>query len=304
MWAAVRRLRDHELWWHFTRSPLAVGSAGLVLAFVLGALTAPWLAPHDPFDPARVFLADAFLPPVWVEGGDPRFLLGTDDQGRCVLSTILWGARISFFVGVSAVAFSAALGTVLGISAGYVGGAYESLVMRAADVQLTFPGILVALLIGGIARTLVPPALLEAAAVWVVVASIGIAGWPQYARIARAVTLVETSKDYIAAAQVMGLHPVRIMFRHLLPNVIGPISVVGTIGLALAIVSEATLSFLGVGVPPTTPSLGTLIRIGNDFLFSGEWWIVFFPSLALVLLVSAVNLLGDWLRDALDPKLR
>lgn len=304
MWAAVRRLRDHELWWHFTRSPLAVGSAGLVLAFVLGALTAPWLAPHDPFDPARVFLADAFLPPVWVEGGDARFLLGTDDQGRCVLSTILWGARISFFVGVSAVAFSAALGTVLGISAGYVGGAYESLVMRAADVQLTFPGILVALLIGGIARTLVPPALLEAAAVWVVVASIGIAGWPQYARIARAVTLVETSKDYIAAAQVMGLHPVRIMFRHLLPNVIGPISVVGTIGLALAIVSEATLSFLGVGVPPTTPSLGTLIRIGNDFLFSGEWWIVFFPSLALVLLVSAVNLLGDWLRDALDPKLR
>ncbi|MCS7268959.1 MAG: ABC transporter permease [Geminicoccaceae bacterium] len=304
MWAAVRKLRDHELWWHFTRSPLAVGSAGLVFAFVLGALTAPWLAPHDPFDPARVFLADAFLPPVWVEGGDPRFLLGTDDQGRCVLSTILWGARISFFVGVSAVAFSAALGTVLGITAGSVGGAYESLVMRAADVQLTFPGILVALLIGGIARTLVPPALLEAAAVWVVVASIGIAGWPQYARIARAVTLVETSKDYIAAAQVMGLHPVRIMFRHLLPNVIGPISVVGTIGLALAIVSEATLSFLGVGVPPTTPSLGTLIRIGNDFLFSGEWWIVFFPSLALVLLVSAVNLLGDWLRDALDPKLR
>ncbi|MCX7629898.1 MAG: ABC transporter permease [Geminicoccaceae bacterium] len=304
MWAAVRRLRDHELWWHFTRSPLAVGSAGLVLAFVLGALTAPWLAPHDPFDPARVFLADAFLPPVWVEGGDARFLLGTDDQGRCVLSTILWGARISLFVGVSAVAFSAALGTVLGISAGYVGGAYESLVMRAADVQLTFPGILVALLIGGIARTLVPPALQEAAAVWVVVASIGIAGWPQYARIARAVTLVEASKDYIAAAQVMGLHPVRIMFRHLLPNVIGPISVVGTIGLALAIVSEATLSFLGVGVPPTTPSLGTLIRIGNDFLFSGEWWIVLFPSLALVLLVSAVNLLGDWLRDALNPKLR
>ncbi|MCS6780025.1 MAG: ABC transporter permease [Geminicoccaceae bacterium] len=302
--AAIRRVLDHDLWWSFTRSPLTVAAALTTLAFVLAAAFAPWVAPHDPFDPATVFLMDAFTPPVWVEGGDPRFLLGTDDQGRCILSTILFGARISLFVGTAAVLFSAGLGTALGVSAGYVGGAYESLVMRAADVQLTIPGILVALMVSGVARTLVPRELQEAAAIWVLVLSIGISGWPQYARMARGATLVETSKDYIAAARVIGLHPLRIMFRHLLPNVIGPVLVVGTIGLALAIISEATLSFLGVGVPPTTPSLGTLIRIGNDFLFSGEWWITFFPSLALVMLVLAVNLLGDWLRDAFNPKLR
>lgn len=302
--AAIRRVLDHDLWWSFSRSPLTVVAALTTLAFVVAAAAAPWLAPHDPFDPATVFLMDAFTPPVWAEGGDPRFLLGTDDQGRCILSTILFGARISLFVGTAAVLFSAGLGTALGVSAGYVGGAYESLVMRAADVQLTIPGILVALMVSGVARTLVPRELQEAAAIWVLVLSIGISGWPQYARMARGATLVETSKDYIAAARVIGLHPLRIMFRHLLPNVIGPVLVVGTIGLALAIISEATLSFLGVGVPPTTPSLGTLIRIGNDFLFSGEWWITFFPSLALVLLVLAVNLLGDWLRDAFNPKLR
>lgn len=302
--AAIRRVLDHDLWWSFTRSPLTVAAALTTLAFVLAAVFAPWVAPHDPFDPATVFLMDAFTPPVWVEGGDPRFLLGTDDQGRCILSTIVYGARISLFVGFAAVLFSAGLGTALGVSAGYVGGAYESLVMRAADVQLTIPGILVALMVSGVARTLVPRELQEAAAIWVLVFSIGISGWPQYARMARGATLVETSKDYIAAARVIGLHPLRIMFRHLLPNVIGPVLVVGTIGLALAIISEATLSFLGVGVPPTTPSLGTLIRIGNDFLFSGEWWITFFPSMALVLLVLAVNLLGDWLRDAFNPKLR
>ena len=304
MTAAIRRFFDHDLWWSFGRSPLTVAAALVTLAFLLAALFAPWVAPHDPFDPASLDLLDAFTPPVWTERGDPRFLLGTDDQGRCVLSTIVWGSRISLLVGFAAVLLSAALGVALGVSAGYLGGAYEAVVMRLADVQLTIPGILVALTINGVARTLVPRELQDAAAIWVLVLAIGISDWPKYARLARGTTLVEKNKEYIAAARVMGLHPLRIMVRHLLPNVIGPVLVIGTIGLALAIISEATLSFLGVGVPPTTPSLGTLIRIGNDFLFSGEWWITLFPSLALVLLVLAVNLLGDWLRDAFNPKLR
>jgi peptide/nickel transport system permease protein len=302
--AALRRFFDHDLWWSFTRSPLTVAAALVTLLFLVAALAAPWITPHDPFDPARVDLLDAFTPPVWTERGDPRFLLGTDDQGRDILSTIVWGSRISLLVGFAAVLLSATLGVALGVSAGYVGGVYESVVMRLADVQLTIPGILVALTINGVARTLVPRELQEAAAIWVLVLAIGISDWPKYARLARGTTLVEKNKEYIAAARVMGLHPLRIMVSHLLPNVIGPVLVIGTIGLALAIISEATLSFLGVGVPPTTPSLGTLIRIGNDFLFSGEWWITLFPSLALVLLVLAVNLLGDWLRDAFNPKLR
>lgn len=304
MTAALRRFFDHDLWWSFTRSPLTVAAALVTLLFLVAAVAAPWITPHDPFDPARVDLLDAFTPPVWTERGDPRFLLGTDDQGRDILSTIVWGSRISLLVGFAAVLLSATLGVALGVSAGYVGGVYESVVMRLADVQLTIPGILVALTINGVARTLVPRELQEAAAIWVLVLAIGISDWPKYARLARGTTLVEKNKEYVAAARVMGLHPVRIMVSHLLPNVIGPVLVIGTIGLALAIISEATLSFLGVGVPPTTPSLGTLIRIGNDFLFSGEWWITLFPSLALVLLVLAVNLLGDWLRDAFNPKLR
>lgn len=304
MTAVFRRIVEHDLWWSFTRSPLTVAAALVTLAFVAAALFAPWVAPHDPFDPASLDLLDAFTPPVWTARGDPRFLLGTDDQGRDILSTIIWGSRISLLVGFAAVLLSATLGVALGVSAGYLGGLYETIVMRLADIQLTIPGILVALMVNGVARTLVPRELQEAAAIWVLVAAIGISDWPKYARLARGTTLVEKSKDYVAAARVIGLHPLRIMLRHLLPNVIGPVLVIGTIGLALAIISEATLSFLGVGVPPTTPSLGTLIRIGNDFLFSGEWWITLFPSLALVLLVLAVNLLGDWLRDAFNPKLR
>lgn len=304
MTAALGRLLDHDLVWSFTRSPVTVAAALVTLLFLLAALLARWIAPHDPFDPASLDLLDAFTPPAWSEGGDPRFLLGTDDQGRDILSAILWGARISLLVGFASVLLSAGLGVLLGVSAGYLGGLYDAVVMRLADVQLTIPGILVALLVNGVARALVPRELHEAAALWVLVLAIGLSAWPQYARLARGATLVERGKDYVAAARLIGIGPWRIMAGHLLPNVIGPVLVIGTIGLALAIVSEATLSFLGVGVPPTTPSLGTLIRIGNDFLFSGEWWIALFPSLALVLLVLAVNLLGDWLRDAFDPKLR
>jgi peptide/nickel transport system permease protein len=298
------RILDHDLTWSFLRSPVTVVAALITLLFFLAAALAPLVSPYDPFNPAAVQLLDAFTPPVWVEGGDPRFLLGTDSQGRDILSTIIYGSRISLIVGFASVIFSAGLGVALGVSSGYLGGLYESIVMRLADVQLTIPGILVALMVSGVARTAFPREVQADMAIYVLIFSIGISAWPQYARLVRGATLVEKNKEYVQAARLIGLSSLRIMVRHILPNVIGPVLVVGTIGLALAIISEATLSFLGVGVPPTTPSLGTLIRIGNDFLFSGEWWITLFPSLALVLLVLSVNLVGDWLRDAFNPKLR
>jgi peptide/nickel transport system permease protein len=270
----------------------------------LAAGFAPWLAPHNPFDPATLDLMDGFTPPAWDVEGTSRFLLGTDDQGRDILSTIMHGSRVSLIVGFSAVLFSVVFGVSLGLLAGYLGGWTETVVMRMADVQLALPAILVALMIDGIARILVPVHLRDVMAIYVLIVAIGISDWPRYARVTRGSALVERSKEYVAAARVIGIHPILIIFRHVLPNVLGPVLVLATIGLALAIITEATLSFLGVGVPPTTPSLGTLIRVGNNFLFSGEWWITLFPALFLVILVLAVNLLGDWLRDALNPKLR
>ena len=247
---------------------------------------------------------DGFTPPAWEDEGTSRFLLGTDDQGRDILSTIMYGSRVSLIVGFSAVIFSSVLGVGLGLLAGYLGGWIETAVMRLADVQLAIPAILVALMIDGIARILVPVHLRDVMAIYVLILAIGISDWPRYARVTRGSALVERGKEYVSAARVIGVHPILIMFRHVLPNVMGPVLVLATIGLALAIITEATLSFLGVGVPPTTPSLGTLIRVGNNFLFSGEWWITLFPSAGLVILVLAVNLLGDWLRDVLNPKLR
>jgi peptide/nickel transport system permease protein len=299
-----RRVLDHDLTWSFLRSPLTVAAALVTLLIVLAAAFAGIVAPHNPFDPGSVFLLDSRLPPAWIEGGDPRYLLGTDDQGRDILSTIIHGSRISLVVGFAAVLFAMVLGVALGVASGYLGGWLEVLAMRLADVQLTIPSILLALMINGVARAVLPRELHTELAIYVLILAIGISDWPQYARVTRGAALVERNKDYVAAAQVIGIHPLVIMFRHILPNVMGPVLVIATIGLALAIITEATLSFLGVGVPPTTPSLGTLIRIGNNYLFSGEWWITFFPAFALVLLVLAVNLLGDWLRDALNPKLR
>lgn len=300
----LTRALDSDLWWSFTRSPLTVTAGAVTLMYFLAAILAPLITPQNPFDPASLVYADSFTPPAWTEDGLPQYMLGTDDQGRDIFSTLIYGARISLLVGFAAVIFSAVLGITLGIMAGYVGGFAETLVMRTADVQLTVPGILVALMIDGIIRVNLGGEMTEGVAVLVLVLAIGLSDWPQYARVTRGATLVEKRKEYVQAAHVIGIHPLLIMLRHILPNVMGPVLVLATIGLALAIIAEATLSFLGVGMPPTTPSLGTLIRIGNNFLFSGEWWITFFPCVALVGLVLSVNLLGDWLRDALNPKLR
>jgi peptide/nickel transport system permease protein len=304
MFAALARAWDSDLAYGFRRSPVAVTAAIVALALASGALLAPWIAPQDPFDLATLDLADALSPPAWHGAGTWRYPLGTDDQGRDVLSTILHGARISLLVGVAAVAMSMLLGVGLGLLAGYAGGRLDAFIMRVADVQLSFPAILIALLIDGVARAALPQGGHDAIAVYVLVLAIGLAGWVQYARTVRGSTLVERQKEYVQAARLLGRSPGAIMFRHVLPNVLGPVLVIGTIHIATAIITEATLSFLGVGMPPTTPSLGTLIRVGNDFLFSGEWWITLFPGAALVLLVLAINLLGDWLRDALNPRLR
>ena len=300
----LSRILRSDLFYSFRRSPITVISAAVTLVLILAALFAPWIAPHDPFDPASLDIMNSLLPPQWTADGQAGFLLGTDDQGRDVLSTILYGMRISLAVGFASVVLAMALGVTLGLIAGYVGGITDTIIMRVADVQLTFPAILTALLIDGVARALAGPQAYEEIVFFVLVLSIGLSFWVQYARTVRGSVLVEANKEYVLAARLIGLRSSTIMFRHVLPNVVGPVLVIATINLALAIITEATLSFLGVGVPPTQPSLGTLIRIGNDYLFSGEWWVTIFPGITLAILALAVNLLGDWLRDALNPKLR
>src|SRR3954463_8091514 len=304
VWQLPFRVWSTDLAWSFRRSPVTVVAAVLTLVCLVGALAAPWLSPQDPFNMAALNLNDAFTPPVWDEKGVAQYPLGTDNQGRDILSTIMHGARISLGVGLAAVVFSLVLGVSLGLLAGYVGGRLDAVIMRIADVQLSFPAILIALLIDGFARVALPGDRHDELAVPVLVLAIGFAGWVQYARTVRGSTMVEKQKEYVQAARVIGRKPLAIMLSHVLPNVLGPVLVIATIHLATAIITEATLSFLGVGVPATRPSLGTLIRIGNEFLYSGEWWITLFPGIALVVLVLSVNLLGDWLRDALNPKLR
>jgi peptide/nickel transport system permease protein len=299
-----RTLWQHDLAYSFRRSPVTVAAAALTLLCVGGALFAPWLAPTNPFDAASLDLNAAFAPPAWIAQGTTGHLLGTDDQGRDLLSTIMYGARISLGVGLAAVLFAMLLGVTLGLVSGYFGGRTDAFIMRIADIQLSFPAILIALLVDGVARVALPSGGHDEIAIPVLILSIGISGWVQYARTVRGSTLVEKSKEYVQAARVVGRHPLAIMLQHVLPNVMGPVLVIATIHIATAIITEATLSFLGVGVPPTKPSLGTLIRIGNEFLMSGEWWITVFPGIALVTLVLSVNLLGDWMRDALNPKLR
>jgi peptide/nickel transport system permease protein len=300
----LRRLVDSDLFWSFRRSPVTVAAAAVAALLVLGAVLAPWVAPHDPFDLASLSLLDARNPPAWQEGGSWSNPLGTDDQGRDVLSAILYGMRLSLGVGCAAVALALAVGVGLGLLAGYAGGWVDSVIMRLADVQLSFPAILVALLVDGVARSLLPHDRQDRIALYVIVLAIASSIWVQFARTVRGSTLVERSKEYVQAARIIGVHPALIAWRHVLPNAMGPVLVIATINLAVAILTESTLSFLGLGLPVTQPSLGTLIRIGDNFIFSGEWWILLFPGAALALLALAVNLLGDWLRDALNPKLR
>jgi peptide/nickel transport system permease protein len=299
------RMLDSDVYASFRASKMTMVAGAIVLAMLLGAVFAPWLAPFNPFDPAQVYLADASIPPRWQAGGDPRFIFGTDDQGRDLYSAILYGLRVSLTVGGLGVMLAAVIGIVLGLLAGYLGGRVDALIMRIADVQLTFPAILIALLIDGVARALIGGGAHRAdSAILVLVLSIGLSFWVQYARTIRGSTMVEKNKDYVHAARLVGIPAPLIMLRHVLPNVIGPVLVIFTINIGLAVITEATLSFLGVGLPPTQPSLGTLISIGQRYLFSGDWWIVAFPGLTLAILVLAVNLLGDWLRDALNPRLR
>jgi len=301
----LRRAWDSDFVWSFRHAPVAVVSLVVVVLMVLAAVFAPLIAPYDPFDPGTLNLMNGFTPPMAPNAftGD-TFWLGTDDQGRDVFSTILFGLRISLFVGFMAVGLAMLIGITLGLLAGYLGGWVDTIIMRVADVQLTFPAILVAMLIFGVAKGITPPEMRDTVAIWVLILAIGLSDWVQFARVVRGATLVEKSRDYVAAARLIGRGSGAIMLRHILPNVLSPVLVIATISLALAIIAEATLSFLGIGAPPTQPSLGTLIRIGQGFLFSGEWWILLFPAATLLALALAVNLLGDWLRDALNPRLR
>jgi len=303
MRSTLARWYASDVGYSFRTSPVAIGAASIAFVCIFCSIFAGWVAPHNPFDLTTLELSDARLPPAWEADGSRKYLLGTDDQGRDILSALIYGARISLIVGVTSVILSMIIGVGLGLLAGFRGGWTDTVLMRVCDVMLSFPAILVALLMAGVGRAMFPHAH-DTVAFGVLILSITLTGWVQYARTVRGSTMVERNKEYVQAARVTGVPPRRIMFRHVLPNVLGPVLVLATIHVATAIITEATLSFLGVGVPPTSPSLGTLIRVGNDYLFSGEWWITIFPGLMLVLIALSVNLLGDWLRDALNPRLR
>lgn len=301
----ISRFIASDFFYKFRRSPVAVGAFVVAFVLVLSAVLAPLLATQNPFDPASLNLMNGFSKPgIPNDFTGDTFFLGADDQGRDIYSTILYGLRVSLFVGFSAVMFAMIFGATLGLIAGYTGGRTDTIIMRIADIQLTFPAILVALLIFGIAKGITPPSYRDEVAIWVLIIAIGLSDWVQFARVVRGATLVERNKEYVQAAKLIGRSPFSIMIKHILPNTLGPVLVIATISLALAIIAEATLSFLGVGAPPTQPSLGTLIRIGQGFLFSGEWWILLYPAVTLLTLALSVNLLGDWLRDALNPKLK
>lgn len=287
----------------FVRRPMAVASFAVTLIVIGGAVAAPWIAPTNPYDLASFSLIDGLRPPAWAAGGDARFPLGTDDQGRDMVSAILYGARLSLVIGISAMAIASVLGVGLGLAAGYFGGWLDAVVMRIADIQLALPAILTALLIDGISRGILPPAAQQELRVAVLILAIALSLWVNFARTARASTFVERNREYVQAAMIMGQHPLRIMGVHILPNILGPLLVIMTVDLASAILLEATLSFLGIGLPASSPSLGTLIRIGMQFLLSGEWWILWMPTAFLVALVVAINVLGDFLRDVFNPRL-
>ncbi len=301
----MKRFLESDFVYDFLRSPVTIVSFLVVVIMLVCAVFAGWIAPTNPFDPGSLDLMNGFTPPMTPnEFTGATFWLGTDDQGRDLFSAILYGLRVSLFVGFMAVLLALLIGVSLGLIAGYVGGWVDAFIMRVADIQVTFPSILIAMLIFGVTRGLLPPDQRDELAIFVLIVSIGLSEWVQFARTVRGATLVEKEKEYVAAAKLIGLERGQIMRRHILPNVLGPVLVIATITLAIAIISEATLSFLGVGAPPTEPSLGTLINIGQDYLFSGEWWILLFPALTLLALALSVNLFGDWLRDTLNPRLK
>lgn len=302
--AVLLRAADSELWWSLKKHPLALTALLLLVLIVTASFAAPLIAPQNPYDLAVLNLDNAELPPIWQEDGRLPYLLGTDTQGRDLLSAILYGSRISVIIGLASVLLSMAVGLSLGLIAGYFGGLIDNLLMRIGDILLSIPTILIAILVSAVFRELLPAGLRETFSALILVLAISLTAWVQYARTVRASTMVERGKEYVLAAQLIKVRPRRIMLAHILPNTLTPIMVAATLNFGLAILIEATLSFLGVGMPPTEPSLGTLIRIGNQYLFSGLWWIVVFPAAQLCLIVLAVNLIGDWLRDALNPKLR
>jgi len=300
----LKAIGNSELAWRFRTSPPVIFATIVLVVLVFCAAAANLIAPHNPFDPATLNIMDARLPPVWIDGGSSTYLLGTDEQGRDILSTIFYGMRVSILVGIAAVAFSMTIGVALGLIAGYLGGWVDAVIMRLGDIQLSFPTIMIAFFIDGVAKIVMPIGMREEMRFYVVILAIGVADWVQFARTVRAATMIERRKDYVAAARISEVGGFRILLAHILPNTIGPVLVLATLGLGVAILTEAILSFLGLGMPPSQPSLGTLIRAGNDLLLSGEWWISLFPGAALVLLVLAVNIVGDWLRDVLNPRLR
>ena len=299
----LARWFDSDVGHSFRNSPMAMAAAVIAFVCVFCAVFAGWIAPHDPYNLATLELGDARRPPAWMAEGSRKYLLGTDEQGRDIVSALMYGARVSLVVGFVSVLLSMLIGVTLGLLAGFRGGWIDSFLMRLCDVVLSFPAILVALLIAGVGRALFPNAP-NTVAFGVLILAISLTKWVDYARTVRGSTLVERNKEYVQAARVTGVSPLRIMRKHVLPNVLGPVFVISTVQVATAIITEATLSFLGVGVPPTSPSLGTLIRIGNEVLFSGEWWVTVMPGICLVALVLAINLFGDWLRDVFNPKLK
>lgn len=297
-----QRFRESFFLYTFLRDPMAYVSFAILVVLFVGAFGAPLIAPHNPYDPTTIDIMDSELPPAWEEEGTSKFLLGTDDMGRDMLSTMLYGMRISIIIGVGAVALQAFLGIVIGLLSGYIK-KLDTIMMRIADVQLSFSTYMIAIFIGAIFQTMFGVANYEKIAAPLLILIIGLAEWPQYARTVRASVLAERKKEYVEAARVIGLSKVRIMWRHILPNTLSPVLVISTVQVANAIMSEAALSFLGLGMPMTKPSLGSLITAGFEYIFSGSWWITIFPGILLVLLVLVINLLGDWVRDYLNPKL-
>ncbi len=297
------RFKKSYLLYSFKRDPIAISSFAVLMVLVMISILAPVIAPYNTYDTATFDIMDAETPPSWMEGGSEMFTLGTDIQGRDLLSTMIYGLRVSLLIGIGAVLFQAFVGIVVGLISGFFGGKLDSFLMRLADIQFSIPYLIVAIFTSAIFKLAFGIGRYEDLAEILLIVIIGMSQWPHYARTVRASVLGEKNKEYVEAARVIGINNRQIMFRHILPNTMTPVLVISTIQVANAIMSEAALSFLGLGMPITKPSLGSLIRAGFEYIFSGSWWITFFPGILLVIVVLVILLLGDWLRDVLNPKL-